>query len=111
KSRHPDIQVITGGSLFLVGPPRGGDAWRMGDWTYSYQMAWYERWNELMRDLDEFGQIKFLEQSFDSFPVDSTYHAGGYGFQTYVPALRASPGVWYRLGPARRPPPTGPSKN
>ena len=76
KSRHPDIQVITGGSLFLVGPPRGGDAWRMGDWTDSYQMAWYERWNELMlRDLDEFGHgINFLEQSFDSFPVDSTYH-------------------------------------
>jgi len=100
KSAHPDIKVITGGSFFLPNPPRGDDCWRITDWYDSYQMAWFQRWSQLMRDLDEFGYIKFFQQSFDGFPVNSTYHAGGYGIDGYVPVLRACPGVWYKLGMA-----------
>lgn len=100
KSKHPQIRIISsGGSFFFPNPPTDGDAWRTTDWYDSYQLAWYQRWKQLMRDLDEFGYIKFLDQSFDSFPVDSSYYSGGWGNKGYVPSLRACPGCWLRMGP------------
>src|SRR5205823_2620220 len=85
---------------FYPNPPADGDAWRTTDWYDSYQLAWYQRWGQLMKDLDEFGYIKFFDQNFDTFPVNSTYFAGGYGNKGYVPSLRACPGFWSKLGPA-----------
>jgi hypothetical protein len=100
KSKHPEVKLISGGSHFFPHPPTDGDGWRITDWYDSYHLAWYQRWAQLMRDLDEFGHIKFFQQSFDDFPVDSSYHAGGYGNKGYVPSLRACPGVWATMGPA-----------
>jgi hypothetical protein len=101
KSGHPNVKLIsTGGSMFFPNPPTGGDSWRTTDWYDSYQLAWYQRWSQLMKDYNEFGYIKFFEQSFDDFPVDSSYYSGGYGNKGYVPALRACPGVWSRMGKA-----------
>ncbi len=100
KSKNPDIQVVSGGSFFFPDPPVGGNAWRITDWYDSYQLAWYQRWGQLMKDLNEFGYIKFFDQNFDKFPVNSSYHAGGWGMPGYDPSLRACPGVWSRLGPA-----------
>jgi len=99
-SRHPGVKIISsGGCYFYPNPPTGGDGWRTTDWYDSYQMAWYQRWGQLMKDFNEFGHINFFEQSFDDFPVNSEYFSGGYGNAGYVPALRACPGVWSRMGP------------
>ncbi len=88
-SKHPDIRLISGGgSYFFQNPPANGDSWRTTDWYDSYQMAWFQRWNQLMKDLHEFGYIKFFDQSFDGFPANSSYYSGGYGNKGYVPALR-----------------------
>jgi hypothetical protein len=101
QSKHPQIKIISsGGSYFFPNPPADGDAWRTTDWYDSYQLAWYQRWGQLMRDLDQFGYIKFFDQSFDTFPVNSSYFAGGYSNKGYVPVLRACPGVWSKMGPA-----------
>jgi hypothetical protein len=100
-SKHPAVRLISsGGSFFFPNPPAGGDSWRTTDWYDSYQLAWYQRWSQLMRDYNDVGYIKFIDQGFDDFPVDSSYHSGGYGNKGYVPALRACPGVWCRLGRA-----------
>jgi hypothetical protein len=100
-SKHPNVKVISsGGCFFIPNPPVGGDGWRTTDWYDSYQMAWCQRWAQLMKDLDDFGYIKFFEQSFDDFPVNSSYYSGGYGNKGYVPALRATPGTWSRMGTA-----------
>ena len=99
-SRHPEINVIStaGPAYFVVQPPQGADGWRITDWYDSYTLAWYQRWQQWKKDIDEFGCIKFIEQNFDSFkPYDIAY-AGAAGDMRYQPVLRACPGCWYTLG-------------
>jgi hypothetical protein len=63
-----------------------------------YHVAWYQRWEQWKRDLADFGHIRFFEQDFDAFPLHSTAIGGGWGDGRYDPGLRATPGVWSRLG-------------
>lgn len=99
-SKHPDIRVIHTGaqSYFYPPPPDGTDGWQCDIWYDLYHVAWHQRWLQWMRDLREFGHIKFIAQNFDGFPVRSAGIAGGWGDTRYNPELRAGPGVWQRLG-------------
>ena len=98
-SKHPEIELIctSGPPAFYPQPPAGTDGWRLADWYDSYLMAWYQRWNQLKKDVNEFGYVKFLEQIFDTFPVKNIGYSGGWGNKGYCPDLRACPGVWFRL--------------
>ena len=100
KSSHPQIQVINSGapSYFYPDPPQGADAWQCDAWYDTYTIAWYQRWGQWLNDLHDFGSIKFLEQSFDDFPVKSSAISGGFGDMRYHPDIRSCPGVWYPLG-------------
>lgn len=100
KSKHPKIQVIQTGapSYFYPPPPAGADGWQCDAWYDSYHVAWYQRWQQWKKDLDELGSIKFFEQNFDGFTVKDPGHAGGIGDGRHHPELRATPGVWYKVG-------------
>ena len=102
QSAHPDILVISTGAMpyFVDPPPPGADGWRVDVWYELYTSAWYQRWSQWMRDLKEFGKIRFLEQNFDTFPNDPKKlpPAGSAGLVAYDPELRACPGGWYTFG-------------
>lgn len=100
KSAHPEIKVIQTGasSYFYEPPPQGADGWQCDAWYDSYHVAFYQRWQQWMRDLNDLGSIKFFAQNFDEFPVRNSGISGGFGDGRYHPELRACPGVWYVLG-------------
>jgi len=102
QSAHPEVRVIaTGGwPYFDAAPPPGTDGWRVDVWYELYTSAWYQRWSQWMRDLRELGEIRFLEQNFDTFPNDPKKlpPAGSAGLVAYDPELRACPGGWYPFG-------------
>ena len=100
KSKHPKIKVIQTGapSYFYPPPPAGADGWQCDAWYDSYHVAWHQRWQQWMKDLDELGSIKFFEQNFDSFKPKDPGQAGGIGDGRHHPELRATPGVWYKVG-------------
>ena len=100
KSAHPEIKLISSGApaYFYESIRPGSDGWRCDVWYDSYHLAWYQRWGQFMQDVEDFGHIKFLDQDFDDFPVQSRGHGGGWGTLQYVPALRAAPGCWFRFG-------------
>ena len=101
KSKHPEIKIIqTGGPYYqFTAPPAGADGWQTDVWYSSYHKAWQQRWDQWMRDVKDFGAIKFLDQNFDTVsPRDFTGAAGSWGGVTYDPKLRACPGGWWRLG-------------
>jgi hypothetical protein len=100
KSKHPKIKVIQTGapSYFYPPPPEGADGWQCDAWYDSYHVAWYQRWQQWHKDLEEFGTIKFFEQNFDGFAVKDPGQAGGIGDGRHHPELRATPGVWYKVG-------------
>jgi hypothetical protein len=100
QSRHPGIKVIANGGMpyDFVPPPEGADGWRTDIWYSTYHLAWYQRWKQLKKDLEELGYIKFFEQSFDDFPMGNNGHSGGWGDARYITARRACPGCWLTLG-------------
>jgi hypothetical protein len=103
RSKHPEIQIIASGSppfIFITGPaPAGADARQTDAWGGAYHLAWHQRWQQWQRDLREFGHIRFIEQNFDTVsPQDRAMPSGAWGAMAYVPALRACPGGWWRLG-------------
>mgnify|MGYP003640105730 CR=1 FL=1 len=100
KSAHPDIKLISSGApaYFYETIRTGSDGWRCDVWYDSYHLAWYQRWGQIMQDVEDFGHIKFLDQNFDDFPVRSRGHGGGWGVLQYVPDLRAAPGCWFKFG-------------
>jgi len=100
QSKHPEIKIITTGapSYFYPLPPEGSGGWRCNMFYDAYHLAWFQRWEQWKRDLQDFGHIKFIEQNFDGFPTDNNGVAGGWGDGRYFPDLRASPGFWATLG-------------
>jgi hypothetical protein len=99
-SRHPEIKVIQTGapSYFYPPPPDGADGWQCDAWYDSYTLAIYQRWEQWKNDLEELGSIRFFKQDFDGFKVKDSGRAGGIGDGRHHPELRATPGVWYKLG-------------
>lgn len=100
QSRQPTARVIQAGgpaSNYHI-PPPNADGWRLDAWhdLWFYNMA--ERWEQWQRDIDEFGHIRFIEQSFDEFPIDDDGYGGGFGDFCHRPDLRLGPGYWERLG-------------
>jgi hypothetical protein len=101
KSPHPEIQVIATNAppYIFSAPPEGADGWRIDAWYSTYHLAWYQRWwTQCVKDVETLGHIQFIRQNFDDFPVGSAGHAGGWGDARYNPAIRACPGVWFKLG-------------
>jgi hypothetical protein len=100
RSNNPQIKVIeTGAPAYIYPPPpKGADGWQCDVWYDSYDVAWYQRWHQLLNDLHDNGSIKFIEQNFDHFPVKSSAISGGFGDMRYHPDIHACPGIWYRLG-------------
>ena len=100
RSKHPGIKVIQTGasSYFYDPPPKGADGWQCDAWYDVYHVAWYQRWQQWMKDLDEFGFIKFFDQNFDDLKVKDPGIAGAVGDDPYHPELQACPGVWYKVG-------------
>jgi len=102
KSKHPEIQVISGGATdyFLEPPPAGADGWRCNVWSELYTSAWYQRWDQWMGDLKDLGAINFIKQNFDEFPNDPSLlpPAGTCGVVAHDPKIRACPGGWYPFG-------------
>jgi hypothetical protein len=100
KSKHPEIRIIHTGapSYFYPPPPAGSDGWQCDAWYDLYTLAFYQRWQQWMGDLKDFGHIKFFEQNFDGFPERGTGASGSYGDGRHHPELHATPGVWYRFG-------------
>ena len=70
QSSHPETQVIAAGGPPYFFPPTAVPAKANGlqcdVWYSSYHLAWFQRWQQWMRDLKEFGHIKFIEQNFDA---------------------------------------------
>ncbi len=99
-SKHPEIKVISSGasSYFYSPPPVGADGWRCDVWYDSYTLAWYQRWEQWKKDIQDFGYIKFLDQNFDTFPQNNSGYSGGWGDGWHDPKLRACPGSWHKLG-------------
>lgn len=101
KSKHPNIDVVqTGGPYYqFKAPPAGATGWQTDVWYSSYHKAWQQRWEQWMRDMKDFGHIKYLEQNFDTVsPRDFAGAAGSWGTYAYDPKVRACPGAWWRLG-------------
>jgi hypothetical protein len=100
QSKHPGVRVIHTGapSYFYPPAPAGSDGWQCDAWYDAYHLAWHQRWSQWVRDVREFGHVRFIEQNFDAFPVRASYAGGGSGDMRYDPGLRACPGVWRRLG-------------
>jgi hypothetical protein len=80
-SAHPEVKLIaSGGQPYeFVPPPEGADGWRTDAWYDAYHLAWFQRWEQLKRDLKEQGYIQFFEQNFDDFPLGNNGHSGGWG--------------------------------
>jgi hypothetical protein len=104
-SKHPEIKIISTNTLppwispyDYSSPPDGTDGWRIDAWYDSYTLAWFQRWRQWKKDLRDFGHIKFFEQNFDGFPVNSSGYSGGWGDERYYPELRICPGLWFTLG-------------
>ncbi len=100
RSPHPEIQVITTGAppYFDRPPPPGADGWRCDAWYELYTSAWQQRWRQWMRDVQEFGAIRFLAQDFDAFDPAQLPPAGALGCVAYDPRERACAGGWYPFG-------------
>ncbi len=102
KSKHPEIEVISTGATayFDEPPPAGTDGWRCDVWYELYTSAWFQRWSQWMKDVEEFGKIAFIKQNFDKFPTDPSQlpPAGSAGLVSYDPKIRACPGGWYPFG-------------
>lgn len=100
-SANPQTKIIQPGGwerFNAVSPPAGTDGWQTF-WTFeAFEIAWYQRWQQWKKDLDDFGYIKYFEQNFDGFQVNSPGYSGGEGDARYHPELRACPGGWYNLG-------------
>ena len=99
-SPHPQTQLIQGGGYERFGPalPTGTDGWQTF-WTLeAFDIAWYQRWQQWKQDIKDLGYIKFMEQNFDNFQVNSAGYSGAEGDYQYHPDLRACPGAWYVLG-------------
>ncbi len=100
-ANRPQTKLIQVGGWERFGattPPAGADGW-VTFWTVeSFDIAWYQRWVQWKKDLSDFGYIKFIEQNFDGFQINSPGYTGGEGDGRYHPELRACPGGWYTLG-------------
>ncbi len=100
QSKQPTARVIQAGGP-MTGfrePPPGADGWRLDAWPDLWTFNMAERWEQWQRDFAEFGHIKFIEQSFDSFPEKSDGYGGGFGDFCHRPDLRSGPGYWEVLG-------------
>ncbi|HJN18899.1 MAG TPA: hypothetical protein QGH10_25590, partial [Armatimonadota bacterium] len=99
-SERPGTKVIATGAYpyFAATPPEGADGWRTDVWYDSYHLAWFQRWRQWRKDLDDFGCIKFLEQDFNDAPLAGESDLDAWGNPAHVPSLRACPGGWYKLG-------------
>lgn len=102
QSQHPEIKIIATGAsaYFCPPPPAGSDGWRASVWYDLYHLAWYQRWEQLKKDLNDFGHIRFFDQHFDAFPVQGGNNAA-LGDYSYNPKTRNCPGLWYDLGDGR----------
>lgn len=100
QSRQPTARVIQAGgpASNYHRPPQFADGWRLDAWhdLWFYNMA--ERWEQWQQDIAEFGHIRFIEQSFDQFPIGNDGYGGGFGDFCHRPDLRCGPGYWERLG-------------
>ncbi len=100
-SNHPETKLIQAGKFEMFQPtplPAEADGWQTF-WAYeAFDVAWYQRWQQWKKDLEDFGYIKFIEQNFDVFQINSPGYSGGEGDARYHPELRACPGGWYTLG-------------
>ena len=56
-------------ALLRPAAPPGADGWRCDAWYELYTSAWQQRWRQWMRDVQEFGAIRFLAQDFDDLPI------------------------------------------
>jgi len=99
-SSYPQTRLIhAGGPYFqFVPPPAGTDGWRTDGTTDLYYLGWYQRWEQLKKDIQEFGYIKFIEQNFDGFTVNDDGISGGWGRSKYQPILRKCEGLWQTFG-------------
>jgi hypothetical protein len=99
-ANRPQTKLIQVGGWEKFGPalPDGTDGWVTFWTTESFDIAWYQRWEQWKKDISDFGYIKFMEQTFDGFQVNSSGYTGAEGDGRYHPELRACPGAWYSLG-------------
>ena len=100
-SNHPETKLFQAGKYEMFQPtslPAEADGWQTF-WAYeAFDIAWYQRWQQWKKDLDDFGYIKFVEQNFDGFEINGLGLTGGEGDGRYHPELRACPGGWYSVG-------------
>ncbi|NUQ63344.1 MAG: family 10 glycosylhydrolase, partial [Pirellulales bacterium] len=91
RSPHPEIKIIATGAYpyFFKPPPAGTDGWRSDAWYDAYHMAWRQRWQQWMKDLKEFGHIKFLKQDFDAAEVPEHGRLEAWGCFAYNPKVRS----------------------
>ncbi len=99
-SPNPNIKLIYGGGPYFnfTTPPAGTDGWRTDGSTDLYYLGWYQRWQQWKADIQEFGYIKYIEQDFDGFTVNSKGMSGGLGESRYNPTKRKCEGLWYEFG-------------
>jgi len=102
QSKHPGVKLISGGAMAYFDEPAlpGTNGWRVDVWYEVYTSAWYQRWSQWMKDVENLGAINFILQNFDTFPTDAAKlpPAGSLGLMNYDPAIRACPGGWYPFG-------------
>ena len=99
-SSHPETELIHGGGweYFPTTPPSGTDGWQTFWTCEAFDVAWFQRWQQWKQDMQHFGYIKFVEQNFDNFSLETISEIGAEGEARYHPELRASPGAWVPLG-------------
>lgn len=99
-SKQPTARVIQAGgpASCYQAPPPGADGWRLDSWPDLWTSNMSERWTQWRRDVNEFGHVIFLEQSFETFPTGDDGDGGGFGDYCYRPDLRSAPGYWQKLG-------------
>ena len=100
-SNHPETKLIQAGAYEMFQPtplPPEADGWQTFWAMEAFDIAWYNRWHQWKEDLADFGYIKFVEQNFDGFQVNSPGYTGAEGDARYHPELRACPGGWCSFG-------------
>ena len=101
-SAHPDIKIIEPGGweFFPRSPDSGYDGWQTfwGPAFESFDVAWYQRWQQWKQDIKDFGSIKFFEQNFDNFSQNTIHEFNAEGDGRHHPEVRACPGMWWPLG-------------
>ena len=99
-SSHPNVRLIqSGGSeYFPAALPSGADGFQTFWTCEAYDVSWYQRWEQWKQDINDFGYVRFFEQNFEDFSLNTIKQIGAEGDACYRPELQACPGGWYFLG-------------